>query len=74
MVPTNLFKALLALRADVNVHKKLPIWADAVCINQNDDSERSAQVNAMADIYTKAEFAVVWLGSRVNIRKSHGDN
>ena len=62
MIPTNLFNALLALQADANVHKKLPIWADAVCMNQDDHPERSAQVNATTDIYLKAEFAVVWLG------------
>jgi hypothetical protein len=60
MISTNLFNALLALQANPDMHKSLPIWADAVCINQDDESEKSAQVNAMDSIYMKAELATVW--------------
>jgi hypothetical protein len=63
LISTNLFNALLALQANPEVHKSLPIWADAVCINQDDKSEKSAQVNAMGSIYMKAELATVWLGT-----------
>jgi hypothetical protein len=62
MIPTNLYNALLALQVDPNVRKGLPIWADAACINQQDDIEKSAQVNVMSAIYTKAELVIVWLG------------
>lgn len=38
------------------------LWADAVCINQRHDEERSYQVNRMADIYRNASEVFVWLG------------
>jgi hypothetical protein len=38
------------------------IWIDAVCINQEDVSERSEQVKLMRTIYQQAERVVVWLG------------
>ncbi|KAF4468086.1 heterokaryon incompatibility [Fusarium albosuccineum] len=37
------------------------LWADAVCINQDDLSERSAQVQLMRDIYSSADFVLAWL-------------
>ncbi|GAB1316125.1 hypothetical protein MFIFM68171_06335 [Madurella fahalii] len=40
----------------------LLVWADAVCINQKDDIEKSHQVNMMATIYSKATKVTVWLG------------
>ena len=39
------------------------IWVDALCINQNDISERNHQVRLMGDIYRCAEAVLVWLGS-----------
>ncbi|GME26941.1 heterokaryon incompatibility protein-domain-containing protein [Neofusicoccum parvum] len=39
-----------------------PIWIDAICINQGDDVEKSAQVNMMGDIFRAAARVVVWLG------------
>ncbi|KAH7362189.1 heterokaryon incompatibility protein-domain-containing protein [Plectosphaerella cucumerina] len=38
------------------------LWADAICINQDDDSEKSEQLLMMADIYKKAETVYVDLG------------
>lgn len=38
------------------------IWVDAVCINQNDNSEKSIQVAMMADIYAGARSVHIWLG------------
>jgi hypothetical protein len=35
---------------------------NSVCINQDDDEEKSGQVNLMARIYLKASFTLVWLG------------
>ncbi|TLD09692.1 hypothetical protein PspLS_11381 [Pyricularia sp. CBS 133598] len=40
----------------------LLLWVDAVCINQNDIAERSAQVLRMKKIYSSAEEVIVWLG------------
>lgn len=38
------------------------LWIDAICINQNDEKERSAQVNFMGEIYACAKRVVVWIG------------
>jgi hypothetical protein len=38
------------------------IWVDAICINQEDNAEKSQQVQQMAQIYSKAIGALVWLG------------
>ncbi|KAK5174775.1 uncharacterized protein LTR77_001858 [Saxophila tyrrhenica] len=40
----------------------LRLWIDSVCINQDDIPERNAQVEMMAEIYSKAKSAIVWLG------------
>ena len=40
----------------------LPIWADAICINQEDNNEREEQVCLMGDIYSSAHHVLVWLG------------
>lgn len=42
--------------------KPRALWADAICINQNDREERSRQVNRMGSIFSLAERVVVWLG------------
>ncbi len=39
------------------------LWCDAVCINQNDVSERQQQVQIMQRIYGKANQVIVWLQS-----------
>jgi hypothetical protein len=38
------------------------LWADAICINQFDMVERSAQVNLMPFIYSLARRVLIWLG------------
>ncbi|EHA51902.1 hypothetical protein MGG_05881 [Pyricularia oryzae 70-15] len=38
------------------------LWVDAVCINQADLAERSAQVMRMKDIYSTAQEVLIWLG------------
>ncbi|CAI6334382.1 unnamed protein product [Periconia digitata] len=37
-------------------------WIDAICINQEDKSERASQVNLMSKIYPSARAAMCWLG------------
>ncbi|RSL49269.1 hypothetical protein CEP53_009226 [Fusarium sp. AF-6] len=39
------------------------IWADAICINQDDLLEKTAQVQLMTTLYSSAEFALAWLSS-----------
>lgn len=43
-------------------HSPRIIWADALCINQQDDAEKSHQVPLMGSIYSLAKTVVVWLG------------
>lgn len=45
-------------------HESEPItlWADAICINQRDDVEKSLQVAQMGRVYSAAESVIVWLG------------
>lgn len=40
----------------------LPIWIDAICINQSDDAEKFAQIHMMHRIYSQATQVWVWLG------------
>ena len=40
----------------------MPIWVDAVCINQRDESEKAVQVRMMGSLYSRAEEVIVWLG------------
>ncbi|KAI0012253.1 heterokaryon incompatibility protein-domain-containing protein [Xylariaceae sp. FL0662B] len=40
----------------------LPLWVDAICINQNDIAERNNQVHRIKDIYGKAQSVISWLG------------
>jgi hypothetical protein len=58
-ITSNLSDALQQLR---NEHAHKYLWADAICINQSDEAERSQQVSLMGDIYKKASDVFVWLG------------
>ncbi|KAI6085595.1 heterokaryon incompatibility protein-domain-containing protein [Hypoxylon rubiginosum] len=40
----------------------LPLWVDAICINQNDSEEKSHQVQLMGSIYSSATRVLSWLG------------
>lgn len=55
----NLNEALpfLAKRAS-----SLPIWIDALCINQSDDGEKKTQIRMMDKIYRNATQVWIWLG------------
>ncbi len=41
----------------------VPLWVDAICINQDDTAERNAQILRMRDIYAQASLVTVWLGT-----------
>ena len=58
-ITQNLFEGLRRIRDQV-VSKR--IWIDAVCINQDDIAERSAQVAQMAEVYSCATHTIIWLG------------
>ena len=58
-VGKNLEEALRYLRKP---DRALVLWADAVCINQNDIEEKNAQILQMGNIYRTAVIVTVWLG------------
>ncbi|KAH7359470.1 heterokaryon incompatibility protein-domain-containing protein, partial [Plectosphaerella cucumerina] len=58
-IGTNLQNALQDLRQPG--HDTF-LWADGICINQEDTVERSQQVKMMGDIYAAACLTVIWLG------------
>lgn len=60
LVPQNLIHALERLRRP---HARRILWADAVCINQQDLDERGQQVSIMRPIFQSAERVLVWLGN-----------
>ncbi|KAI8677873.1 hypothetical protein NCS55_00505600 [Fusarium keratoplasticum] len=39
------------------------LWADALCINQNNPMEKALQVRRMGSLYHQAEKVLVWLGT-----------
>jgi hypothetical protein len=43
----------------------LVLWADGICINQKDISERGSQVKLMGDIYSKAQATATYLGENL---------
>jgi len=53
----------LALRHLRSRQQPRRLWVDAVCINQEDVSERNLQIRIMANIYSCAEQTTVWLGT-----------
>lgn len=40
------------------------LWVDAICINQEDEGEKSFQVPMMRDIYERAANVIFWLGEQ----------
>ncbi|KAB2111085.1 hypothetical protein AG0111_0g1520 [Alternaria gaisen] len=54
----SLFEALQRFRY---VDTTRTLWADALCINQADDNEKTSQVRLMSYIYKKAVRVLVWL-------------
>ena len=64
-VPKNLAGALRRI-CPYAQKKHWMMWADSVCINQNDILERSHQVGLMSSIYRCAESVGVWLGESAN--------
>lgn len=58
-VTANLALALRYLRLP---HEPRTLWADAICIDQNNIDERSRQVQLMKEIYSSCVRDLVWLG------------
>ncbi|OAK93582.1 heterokaryon incompatibility, partial [Phaeosphaeriaceae sp. SRC1lsM3a] len=65
-VTESLYLALLHMkrrkRTLNNLYMRPALWADAICINQDDDQEKTLQVAMMAEIYHAASKVNIWLG------------
>ncbi|RDW57815.1 hypothetical protein BP5796_12616 [Coleophoma crateriformis] len=61
LIQDNLKSALEALRS---VDSDVCVWADALCINQSNGEERTAQVSRMHEVYSQADRVCIWLGGR----------
>jgi len=64
LVTENLRNGLRHLRREApeEAKRQLPLWIDAICINQEDSNERDAQVRRMKSIYEQADRVIIWLG------------
>ncbi|KAL1591986.1 hypothetical protein SLS60_011578 [Paraconiothyrium brasiliense] len=64
LITPNLHDALNQLRFSLvpQGNSKMLLWIDAICINQDDMSERSHQVGLMGQIYAAASLVVSWVG------------
>lgn len=58
-ITQNLHSALVRLRL---ADKPRSLWIDAICINQEDSTEKSQQIPLMPRIYSSSSSTVVWLG------------
>ncbi|KAK4500570.1 hypothetical protein PRZ48_008759 [Zasmidium cellare] len=58
-VTKNLVDALRAIRLP---DRERCLWADAICIDQNNILERNHQVKQMAQLFANARNVLVWLG------------
>lgn len=59
LIPRNLKNALHQLRSST---ESRIMWADAICINQQNKKERGHQVMQMGTIFEEASIVLVWLG------------
>ena len=63
-ITENLAMALEHIQEELD---EVTLWIDALCIDQSNVEEKSAQVQRMRDIYAAAEYTLVWLGPAAEI-------
>lgn len=59
-ITESLYSGLRAIQKSLT--NDIRVWADALCINQDDFEERSAQILLMREIYHSAFVVRIWLG------------
>ncbi|CEI67912.1 hypothetical protein FVEN_g7809 [Fusarium venenatum] len=73
-ITRNLYHALYEYRRHIFTNESKVtsawLWVDAICINQNDQVEKSIQVPRMSEIYGKCERVLAWLGPVDNEEES----
>ena len=63
-ITRNLYQALRRFRL---ADQQRTLWADAICINQEDPNERAAQVLIMGKIFSQARLVLIWLGEETTL-------
>jgi hypothetical protein len=61
-IKSNLEHALRQFRTQIPPHSSQLFWIDALCIDQKNKVEKSAQIKKMSLIYNRASNVKVWLG------------
>lgn len=64
-VPKTLAGALRGVRL---TDRPRVLWADAICINQRDASEKKHQVQLMREIYSQSQGTLIWLGDAGEVK------
>lgn len=65
-ITASLYTALRDLRSADDKKERRILWADAVCINQDDIVERNIQVQMMGEIYRSASRVITYIGEKVD--------
>jgi hypothetical protein len=63
---SHLMRHVGTILQDPNMGDQAPLrlWVDILCINQNDDREKTGQIVSMAQIFRAAKMVVGWLGMK----------
>lgn len=69
-IQKSLFDFLKQLRL---TYAGVPLWVDAICINQNDTLEKNIQVPLMGLIYSHAKSVLIWLGPQADGSEEYFD-
>jgi hypothetical protein len=59
-ITRNLYLALRSMQSGET--GTMHVWADTICINQEDNAKKSAQIQLMREIYHTASEVQIWLG------------
>ena len=63
-ITNNLAAVLTQFRPTETSSEPRILWADSICINQQDIPELNHQVRLMCDIYQRASAVLIWLGNK----------
>ncbi|KAH6972338.1 heterokaryon incompatibility protein-domain-containing protein [Ilyonectria sp. MPI-CAGE-AT-0026] len=66
-VRKNLYDALTQLRRP---DKERFVWVDMLCVDQDNNAEKTQQVRIMGEIYSNARRVLIWLGNEPRTEKS----
>ncbi|KAK7414497.1 hypothetical protein QQX98_006684 [Neonectria punicea] len=65
-ITASLYKALRAIRHSITKCGTRYVWADGVCINQDDNDEKSRQVQLIPEIYRSACRVITYVGENTH--------